>query len=1229
MAGGRPPKHGGVERYPELEELAAWFRRAMADAGYDTPNAVVNAEIAHKNVVYGVVNAARFVKLEHVRALAVGLGRDPAEVVPLWQRAKEAVDRAAAARQDAEAPRLTSWTQLPVPTLAVRNLVEAQSKAVERLPYAMLGVEEPPLSALYVRQQIRAAGTGAPDDSRSGGGETGQHLPEAERDGKPQNVPDSVLPVPDALARHEHLLLTGEPGAGKSTLSSHLAWTLARVWLREETALEAPLDEPVVPVRIAARSLVGRSGAWSGVLCEAVRLSLGNSLVTEPDRALFAGRPEGARWLVMVDGLDEIADRDARTDVIRTLAQHARTGSDYRFVVTTRPLPEAELAPLRGSLVGAYRIEEFGPGELRDFAGKWFAAQHADDGDDGERARAAADRFLKETEDSRLHELVRNPLLATLAAVNATVEPARPLPTSRLSLYQHFCDRLLTRGMSDARARADVRRRYQDDPERCALHLWLHAHQRELLGALGRCRVEGETSLRERALEWVTEQEGPLLVGGESEVREFLQGTGLLFGGEDDLRFLHHSFAEFIAAEAYAREIPPGFPDVEDWVRRAFKGDERTLAIFVFCLWSQRPECEADSIAARLLGGAGGGHERVLLAGTLMAEGVWLSDGNRAAVLTGLEAIGRNALDASDKDRAFEALGALGQQPDVLRRLERIAIAEHLGPMLRLRAVEAYSRAGEPETAERLLRDCLGWLYDPLPRAARVACALGESARSAVRERARAMLDEQDTDAYERSYAAETLEGLGLCGEAIGLARQVLADPWAARGPLRRATETWIKAAGQGDLSDIAELAVRRSERDHSGTLAIAEALKSNGEPEGAAHVAGGILRQAVFQSHQLTPAAGIWIDVRGDEGWDTLSQAVEESSGRRGWLWICGGLLCAAAGRVTRADIAAHARNLLIGGGRYGEPGTGDVLTAWLKAEGRSAVAPVMELTCGGTDLRQMDQAVTAEALLEAGAGAEAAELAELALRTPMGNQYFYAKAVKVLLKAHGDSAAGLLEAIWSDSPELACNQAWLEGVLNELPQHEEVSLDRTVCHFAREVLGLPAANSGLALLAWRRLVAIEGHDAVPELVRAAKECVKLCVLHMSDAARELAAMGERSAALEVWRYTIDLPFPRARVPLQVLLDLQAAGATEEAAGWLRELIADPGTYGPRRLWLRQMLAWLTTAESALVRGAGGGAEGVADGGTGRGTERDSAGGQELAGPARVPSAGVIHTRP
>jgi hypothetical protein len=542
MAGGRPST-GKQQRYPELEELASWFHRALADVGYRSVNEFLSRGLFEKNAVYGVFGAARLLTLESSQALAVALKRTPAQVVPIWTRAKEARDRATFAAERTQAPRVTSWAEIPRPSLALRDLLEAQCASVERLPYELLAVEEPPLSSVYVRQQVQVRVW----INRSEREDTAAGSPTAEE--SPASTESRLATsVPDALEQHDHLLVIGEPGAGKSTMSSYLARSLSRLWLREDSAVDAPITEPVVPLRVSARSL-DTSGSWSAVLAEAARHSFGRGLREDPDPRLFAGRVQGARWLVLVDGLDEIPDPRLRGQVIRSIAQHARPGSDYRFVVTTRVLPESELAPLRTATVGSYVIEPFGRPELEEFATKWFTVQQ------GPSPTEETERFLRETSDGRLQELVRNPLLATIAAVSAVKEPDRSLPASRISLYERFCSYLTDDRSGKRNPLAQLRRHHEDNPELLACLRWLHRSRSEALRALARRRMESQGKLWQVAVEWARDRvpdDVTLADGWEDHLWEELVGTGLLVAQERDLRFLHQSFAEFLSAQSHA-----------------------------------------------------------------------------------------------------------------------------------------------------------------------------------------------------------------------------------------------------------------------------------------------------------------------------------------------------------------------------------------------------------------------------------------------------------------------------------------------------------------------------------------------------------------------------------------------------------------------------------------------------------------------------------------------------
>jgi hypothetical protein len=1184
MAGGRPSK-GEQQRHPELEELADWFDRAIEEAGYPSHNAVVRAELAHKNVVYGITNAARLFPLLQVKSYAVALGRDPAEVEPLWIRAKEAMDRAADAARRAQAPQLTSWADLPELILSVKTLLQAQARAVERLPYDMLGVAEPPLSAVYVRQRVRAPRKPAPE-------------PSVRRGGEARNEPDQStgslrtearLPVQDALARHEHLLITGEPGAGKSTLTSHLAWTLARIWLRQETSLSAPLAEPVLPVRIAAQALVGESESWSAALDHAVRRTMRLNLVADPAPWLFQSRVQGARWLVLLDGLDEITDPDARRTVVRAIAQHAQAGSDYRFVITSRPLPDAELSPLRTTTLGEYTLEPFGPEELREFAAKWFAAQFEDE----RQARAATDRFLDETEDSRLRELVRNPLLATIAAVNATVSPGRPLPTHRVTLYQRFFARLLSQGTPAGRHGA-LRHRLRDDPDRLELHLWLERNRRALLRALGRHRLEREGSLLEAARDWVLET-GPAslraLPDWEEDLPDVLAGTGLLVNEEGGFRFLHHSFAEYFAAEAYADEIPADFPASESWFWRAFQSEDHTLPLFVMCLWASRPECAPDLLAERLFSGTAGGHWRPLLAGLLLAEGVAFDESHSLRLIGHLVRIGCCTWDQEFQEQAFEALGSLGHVPTVTDRLEAIARSDRMPVEPRLLAIRALGRCGMTDVAEELLKGLMGAVHGWLAKAAEVAAALGPGARAAVRERALELLDGPSTHPTMNATVLKALARIGMTDDVNRLAGPALGNHGIRSDGVRQIMESWLTATAPENRRQVAESAAAvildRPVGDGQSHMAVGEVLEKYGEREAAVAVARALLVPGPLQPEPVKWAASALVRAYGQQAAAEIARALEDCVPDTGqYPGVPAQLHVALAGLGGAEEAAAWARTLLERspwGVHYAE----HPVAVWLAAEGPEAVPALMRHIARGRDVLAQDRPDVAQALLDAGARDEAEEVAELALRTPNGYQRGYETSARLLIKNRGLGGVEQLLRIWRSTPAL--DSSWLRGVIAALPECQD-SWERLLPaarELGRALVALPTADSASVMTGLRLLFGMEGADAVPLAVATAVRQSWISWEGVREIAGECVAFGRLDDAVTLWRHVLRQPHTGLDLDLAVLEDIEAAGATAEAVACVSALLDDKDLHSSRRLRLRRLLAWIQEGDRCAPMGS------------------------------------------
>jgi hypothetical protein len=1170
MAGGRPSK-GKQQRYPELEELASWFHRALADAGYGSVHEFLGRGLFEKNAVYGVFGATRLLTLESTQSLAVALKRNPVQVVPIWTRAREARDRAMLATRRDQERRVTSWAEIPLPSLALRNLLEAQCASVERLPYELLAVREPPLSSVYVRQQVRVRVT---DERRERedpvAGKSVAEEPPSVAGRRP------TVSVLDALERHDHLLVTGEPGAGKSTMSGYLARNLSRLWLLEDSATDAPITEPVVPLRVSARSL-DCGGSWSTVLAEAACRSFGQSLLEDPDPSLFAGRIQGARWLVLVDGLDEIPDPRLRREVLRSVAQHARPESAYRFVVTTRALSESELAPLHTGNVGSYVIEPFDRPELEEFARKWFIVQQVPS------PAAETERFLRETSDGRLRELVRNPLLATIAAVSAVKEPDRSLPASRISLYERFCSYLGGDRSGRRNPLAQLRRHHEDNPELLACVQWLHRSRLEVVGALARRRLESQDKLWQAAVEWARRRapEGIGLVEGwQDHLWEELLGTGLLVARESELRFLHQSFAEFLSAQSHANAIGEDFGDLDVWIHRSAREAERTFALFTFAIWADRPEHDIGAVVGRLLSSLD--PRRLLFAGRLMAEGVSVPDDIAVRVIDRLFALARNLDDDEFDVEGFGVLGTLFDHPAVPARLEALAADTRIRLSCRVQALEEFERLRGGERAQLLLAKLLPSVDGhSLHQCARIAARLGQTAIGMVKRRVLQIVEEPDSGTNARTNAAEVMRILDLVTDVADLARSVLGDTRSIPHQLRRAAEAWVASQGETAVPEIAALASGRPVHDNEGRARLADFLHKAGDGKTAEDLASAVLEDGMAKGDAVVTAAETLLAVHGAAAVPRVLLAVDRCSEGSNW-----GDTRATAKMLRQlapypeAAVVSRIRFLRehwVSTGVSMDKGLiHDLIEAWLEAE--PAGTSVLNAIDSGAPLGTFDPVWSAERLQDAGEHAAAIELAERALRSRYGSRYDYQRAASVLLEADRVAAVSQLVLLGDQDRE----STWFAGVMHALYDAGD-DAERAWTFCARKLIAHPRVDGEDLLGALAVLLIVDGESAAQSVAEAARTRPELRIDQRRHFVRVLAAVGELDLARSVWAHLLGWQGYSIEDDIGLVDDLLNAGVDKWAAEQMQELIDDPATAQLRVQRLRQMLAWLTAGHGSI----------------------------------------------
>ncbi|MGW3141646.1 trypsin-like serine protease [Streptomyces sp. NPDC001139] len=419
----------------------------------------------------------------------------------------------------------------PVRASLERYLHSALRAAAEHpYPGVVDPARMPALSDIYVRQQV-VQHTLPLKDGEKGAGLGAEGL----------LVSAPPQPADEVLTGDGVCLVVAGPGGGKSSLlRTRLAHGIGDLM---GNSVEAAAR---VPVLVPAAALDG--APLSRALAETVNAQLRpyGLTVPLPDDFFDAPPDPGGRWLVLVDGLDEITSPDGRKDVLKTVT-HA--GDRYAFIVATRPVPEAELGIL-GPQVPRYHLEPFGPDELERIACSWFRAL------DVPEPEETAGRFAGAMESAGLTELARVPLTMSMLCQLHALAPDRLPPRGRGDIYRQFVEALHERrhtaGSSGAvrQARAAMEQ-YGSDAETRAERTVQNL--RKVLAYLAHELLT--TGAEDRhVVDIVTEHEyaeRPEAVP-EKRWRDFLEtalcGSGLLTRSADDLVFVHHTFAEYFAA---------------------------------------------------------------------------------------------------------------------------------------------------------------------------------------------------------------------------------------------------------------------------------------------------------------------------------------------------------------------------------------------------------------------------------------------------------------------------------------------------------------------------------------------------------------------------------------------------------------------------------------------------------------------------------------------------------
>jgi energy-coupling factor transporter ATP-binding protein EcfA2 len=343
----------------------------------------------------------------------------------------------------------------------------------------------------------------------------------------------------------KRIVVLGPPGSGKSTLLEHLTLTYAQ----KAQSRQHPKAPALIPILLYLRDVqealfLDKTGAD---LVETpptlTTLIQQQSLVQKlnPPIDWFESRLRQGKCLVLLDGLDEVADRDRRHQVSRWIDEQMLSYPTNTFIVTSRPFGYRS-TPLRQIGLVA-EVQPFTLKQVEQFINNWYLQneimRRLGKDDPGVRQVAqqqAGDLFNRIKHNSALASMALNPLLLTMIATVHCYQGA--LPGRRVELYAEICDVLLGR-RQDAKGIVES----------------LTAAQKKLvLQVLALKRMQKKTREFKKVTGCLLIREKLVTVAGyDADAEEFLEQienvSGLLVQRQPDVyEFVHKSFQEYLAA---------------------------------------------------------------------------------------------------------------------------------------------------------------------------------------------------------------------------------------------------------------------------------------------------------------------------------------------------------------------------------------------------------------------------------------------------------------------------------------------------------------------------------------------------------------------------------------------------------------------------------------------------------------------------------------------------------
>ncbi|MFI0817330.1 NACHT domain-containing protein [Streptomyces sp. NPDC021098] len=275
----------------------------------------------------------------------------------------------------------------------------------------------------------------------------------------------ATLLLHDEVARLSDLVvLEGGPGQGKSTLAQYVC-QVHRMRALGKAEFDTLPDEhrpksvrfPIkVDLREYASWLAGNNpfsqeaGATRPTQASKSLESFISALISEVSGGRtftvddLSGVARSSSLLIVLDGLDEVAEVRLRNEMVREIGSAARrlkeSAAALQMLVTTRPSALAEVSDFPSKVFQRWTLTRLGRPLIEQYSERWAKSRRLKEKEKSNLRRTLAEKL----DQPHMRDLARNPMqLAILLTVIHTRGEA--LPDKRTALYDFYVEQFLAR----------------------------------------------------------------------------------------------------------------------------------------------------------------------------------------------------------------------------------------------------------------------------------------------------------------------------------------------------------------------------------------------------------------------------------------------------------------------------------------------------------------------------------------------------------------------------------------------------------------------------------------------------------------------------------------------------------------------------------------------------------------------------------------------------------------